>query len=294
QGIVASQLVKNRSTEVTPYEHAGRTFGSALRDRAMILETLDLMGHRQEAERELLSVAAGLDNDYWYSTQTTAYALLAIGKFGGSEQRKNSFEYTLNGESANVNADTYLYRIDVGMNSANAEKTLRIQNNGTNKLYVRVIREGQPPVGENPPARNNLELLTMNVRYTNQQGEEIDPATLLQGTDFIAEVTLKNTGSMGMYEHMALAQIFPSGWEIINTRLNNTESAVRSSPATYQDIRDDRVLTHFNIRQQETLTYRVLLNASYVGRYFLPSVSAEAMYDNRIQATTPGRWVTVN
>jgi len=291
QGIVANQLVKGRTTDVKPYENAGRTFGSALRDRAMILETLDLMGRRQDAERVLLSVAAGLDNDQWYSTQTTAYALLAIGKFGGSDQRKNSFDYTLNGESASVNADTYLYRIAVDMSRAN--NALRIENKGANKLYVRVIREGQLPVGENPPMRNNPELLTMNVRYTNQQGEVIDPAALAQGTDFVAEVTLKNTGSMGTYEHMALAQIFPSGWEIINTRLNDTQSAVRSSPATYQDIRDDRVLTHFNIRQQETLTYRVLLNASYIGRYFLPSVSVEAMYDNRIQATTPGRWVEV-
>src|SRR5690606_843761 len=185
----------------------------------------------------------------------------------------------------------YLYRIDVDMDNGN--HNLQIRNKGGNKLYVRVIREGQPPVGENPPARNNPELLTMNVRYTNHQGETIDPASLPQGTDFIAEVAIKNTENMGTYEHMALAQIFPSGWEIINTRLNNTESAVRSSPATYQDIRDDRVLTHFNIRQQETLTYRVLLNASYIGRYFLPSVSVEAMYDNRIQATTPGRWVEV-
>ncbi len=291
QGIVANQLVNGRSTDVKAYEHAGHTFGSALRDRSMILETLDLMGRRQEAERELLAVAAGLDNDRWYSTQTTAFALLAIGKFGGNAQGKTIFDYTLNGESKNITAGTYLHRIDIDMNSP--KNQLRIQNRGTNKLYVRVIRDGQLPVGENPPMRNNPELLTMNVGYTNSRGEAINPAALAQGTDFIAEVTLKNTGGMGTYEHMALAQIFPSGWEIINTRLSDTESALRSSPATYMDIRDDRVLTHFNIRQQETLTYRVLLNASYVGRYFLPAVSAEAMYDNRIQATTTGQWVEV-
>lgn len=292
QRIVANQLVKGRASDVKPYDDAGNTFGSALRDRAMILETLDLMGRRQEAEHLLLSVAAGLDGNQWYSTQTTAYALLAIGKFGGSDQRKNSFEYTLNGESANVNADTYLYRINIDMERAQ-DNTLVIRNKGNNKLHIRVIREGQLPVGENPPIRNNPELLTMSVRYTNQQGDSIDPVVIPQGTDFVAEVAIKNTGSIGTYEHMALTQIFPPGWEIINTRLNNIESAVRSSPATYQDIRDDRVLTHFNIRQQETLTYRIFLNASYIGRYFLPAVSAEAMYDNRIQATTPGRWVEV-
>lgn len=291
QGIVANQLVKNRSTESKPYEHAGYTFGSVLRDRAMILETLDLMGRRQEAEKVLLAVAAGLDNDSWYSTQTTAYALLAIGKFGGEGAGKNNFTYALNGKSSTISTNTYLYRIPIDFSNKNNQ--IRVQNSGNSKLYVRVVREGQLPAGENPPINNNPALLTMNVRYTDREGEEINPEALTQGTDFIAEVTLKNTGSMGTYEHMALAQIFPSGWEIINTRLNDNESALRSSPATYQDIRDDRVLTHFNIRQQETLTYRVLLNASYAGRYFLPAVSAEAMYDNRIQALTPGRWVEV-
>ncbi len=291
QGIVANQLVNGRTTEVKPYENAGYTFGSGLRDRAMILETLELMGRTGEAEKLLLSVASGLGNDSWYSTQTTAYALLAIAKFGGHAQNKSNFTYTLNGKSTQVTADTYLHRITVDM--ANADNQLAIQNKGNNKLYVRVVREGQLPAGENPPMNNNPELLTMNVRYTNNKGEEINPAALVQGTDFIAEVTLKNTGGMGVYEHMALAQIFPSGWEIINTRLHDNESAVRSSPATYKDIRDDRVLTHFNLRQDETLTYRVMLNASYVGRYYLPSVSAEAMYDNRVQAITAGRWVEV-
>lgn len=291
QAIVANQLVKDRSTEVKPYEHAGYTFGSALRDRAMILETLDLMGRRQEAEKLLRSVAAGLDNDSWYSTQTTAYALLAIGKFGGNAQGKNNFSYTLNGKSNNVTADTYLHRIAVDMD--NPANDIRVENKGSGKLYVRLVREGQLAAGESLPATGNPGLLTMGVRYTGQDGLEINPSRLAQGTDFIAEVTLKNTGGMGTYEHMALAQIFPSGWEIINTRLNDNESAVRSSPATYKDIRDDRVLTHFNIRQQETLTYRVQLNASYAGRYYLPAVSAEAMYDNRIQAMNTGQWVEV-
>src|SRR5690606_23960848 len=63
QGSVAKRLVKGRTTDVDAYEQAGRTFGSAMRDRAMILEPLDLMGRRDEAERMLLSVASGLAND---------------------------------------------------------------------------------------------------------------------------------------------------------------------------------------------------------------------------------------
>lgn len=291
QGIVANQMVKGRSTLSKPYDHAGSTFGSTLRDQAMILEALELMDKRQEAEKLLLTVAAGLNNNNWYSTQTTAYALMAVAKFSDHASGKNSFSYTLNNQTTTVSTGTYLHRISI--DPANSTNLLQIQNTGENKLYIRAIREGQLPPGQNPPQNNRPELLTMGIRYTHTNGAIIDPSVLNQGTDFIAEVTFKNTGNIGVYEHMALTQIFPSGWEIINTRLSDNESALRSSPSTYKDVRDDRVLTYFNIRQQETLTYRVLLNASYIGRYYLPSVSAEAMYDNRIQAITTGRWVDV-
>jgi len=39
--------------------------------------------------------------------------------------------------------------------------------------------------------------------------------------------------------------------------------------------------------------YRIQLNAAYAGKYFLPAVACEAMYDNRIQASSPGKWVEV-
>ncbi len=291
QRVVANQLVKGRSIDGKGYTTAGRTFGSALRDQAMILETLTLLERTEEANRLLHSVANSLDNQSWYSTQTTAYALLAIAKAAGDVTGNMTFSYTLNGNTQQVSSYYYLHQIELANPNGNNE--LIIQNGDSRKLFVRIVRDGQPAPGDNPPQQNRPDILTMGVRYTTLQGDEIDPAKLVQGTDFIAEVTLRNTGSMGMHEHVALTQIFPSGWEIINTRLNDQATGIRSSPATYQDIRDDRVLTYFNIRQNETLTYRVLLNASYTGRYFLPAVSAEAMYDNRVQAVTTGQWVQV-
>jgi uncharacterized protein YfaS (alpha-2-macroglobulin family) len=41
------------------------------------------------------------------------------------------------------------------------------------------------------------------------------------------------------------------------------------------------------------VSYKVLLNAAYQGRFYLPSVLAEAMYDNNIQAVEKGFWVEV-
>ncbi len=160
-------------------------------------------------------------------------------------------------------------------------------------IICEVDSEGQPAAGQNNFLTNDPDVMDLNVSYKLLNGKALDPAILKQGTDFYAEVTVKNPGRMGYYEQMALTQIFPSGWEIINTRVNDNESIIASSPYTYQDIRDDRVFTYFNLRENETVVYKVLLNASYIGRYYLSAVQCEAMYNNTISATESGKWVQV-
>jgi uncharacterized protein YfaS (alpha-2-macroglobulin family) len=68
----------------------------------------------------------------------------------------------------------------------------------------------------------------------------------------------------------------------------------RASPQIeYQDIRDDRVYTYFDLRTGETKVVELLLNASYLGKYYLPMISTEAMYDATINARIKGRWVEI-
>ena len=42
-----------------------------------------------------------------------------------------------------------------------------------------------------------------------------------------------------------------------------------------------------------TKTFTVLLNASYLGTYYLPGSQAEAMYDNDYLVRNKGEWITV-
>lgn len=290
---VANTLISGLSTEVKPYNQLGGTYGSDLRDKAMILEVLTLIGQRSKANELVKQIAAQLSQENWYSTQTTAYALLAIAKFCGSNTggSKMNFSYQLNGAKGAVNGNAYVTQIPVNFNSANG--TVSLQNNGGNVLYARLILQGQPEAGQEPVATHQPEILDMQVKYSTRNGKPLDPATLQQGTDFMATVTIRNPGKRGYYEQMALSQIFPSGWEIINTRLMESDSAFSQSPFTYMDIRDDRVYTYFNIEENKTRTYNVLLNAAYLGRYYLPAVSCEAMYDNTIHDFMPGKWVEI-
>lgn len=89
---------------------------------------------------------------------------------------------------------------------------------------------------------------------------------------------------------LALTQIFPSGWEIRNERFlgENTTDNVR-----YKDYRDDRVYSYYELPQGSTTVAKIRLNATYLGRFYLPTVYTEAMYDKSVNASQAGRWIEV-
>jgi hypothetical protein len=61
----------------------------------------------------------------------------------------------------------------------------------------------------------------------------------------------------------------------------------------YQDFRDDRIYSYYELNSGRKKTFRVILNASYTGKFYLPGVKTEAMYDNSIYANKVGMWVEV-
>jgi uncharacterized protein YfaS (alpha-2-macroglobulin family) len=98
---------------------------------------------------------------------------------------------------------------------------------------------------------------------------------------------------MFSYQNLALSQVFPSGWEIVNVRVQDVASGLKEDAYDYRDFRDDRVYTFFDLETGKKKTFRIRLNAAYAGTFYLPSVSCEAMYEDNIQAHTKGRWVQV-
>ncbi|WP_256005895.1 alpha-2-macroglobulin family protein [Pedobacter deserti] len=286
----AAALIKGLPLTAEPYKQPGGTYGSELRDQAMILETLTLLGRKQAAASALQSVAATLGQETWYSTQTTAYSLLAIAKFCGANSASASlnYTYTIDGKKGKTNLPEYFSSTPLTFKGG-----VSLVNTGNRVLFARLILSGQLAPGQHNFAALNPDVLDMKVAYKLLNGKTLDPSVLKQGTDFYAEVTVRNPGKRGDYEQLALTQIFPSGWEIVNTRINDNENILASSPYAYRDIRDDRVFTYFNLRENQSVVYKVLLNASYLGRYYLSAQHCEAMYDQTISATHAGKWVQV-
>jgi alpha-2-macroglobulin len=157
-------------------------------------------------------------------------------------------------------------------------------------LFARIITEGIPAQGQEEDAQNNLGL---SVRYTTVKGAPIDITSIEQGTQLVAEVSVTHKGTRSYYENLALAQVFPSGFEINNLRLTDDNAFLKSGSYNYQDIRDDRVYTYFGLSANETRTFKVLLTASYSGSFYLPAVSCEAMYDHSIYARQKGSLIEI-
>lgn len=289
----ALDLISGLSTSFPERTSWGYSYGSDTRDQAMVLETLTLLRKKAKAEELLRTLCAKLSQDYWYSTQTTAYSLIAIAKFCGKNPggAKILVNGSVDGKNVDINSASYLKQLPVLFSKGSSN--IAITNKGNNTLYVRLIIQGQPLAGDSIKINNNPAVLNMNVSYLTQNGTAIDISKITQGSDFVAKVTITNPGKRGYYSEMALSQIFPSGWEILNARMFDGEGAFKSSSSSYQDIRDDRVYTYFNIGPNQTHTYYIQLNASYLGRYFLPGTYCEAMYDNSITAGVNGRWVEV-
>ena len=71
------------------------------------------------------------------------------------------------------------------------------------------------------------------------------------------------------------------------------EGSHKTSAFRYRDYRDDRVNTYFDLPAGQSVTYFVLLNAAYIGRYYYPGVYCEQMYDKTISSGVSGQWVDV-
>lgn len=290
---VAEKIISKLPTNISPYREMYFTYGSDIRDKAMFLETYCLLKQYNKAMLLVKDISTDLCSNDWMSTQTTAYSLLAVSQFISTQGKTHEIycELSVNGQSTQkIKTPKTINQTDLGIKNTSGKNKLSLKNKGQSMIYARIILEGVPAKGEEKETQNNLRV---NVAFRNLDNSVLSPDAIPQGTDFYAEVTVSNPSTRGEYNQMALSQIFPSGWEIINRRVNDAPETVKSSLFTYQDIRDDRVYTFFSLPQNQSKIFRVLLNASYIGEYYLPAVSCEAMYDNTISASTKGKWIKV-
>jgi len=291
---VARTLLASLSIEVKPYNETGYSYGSELRDQSIILEALTIMEAEDKALDLVNLISKQLNSWRWYSTQSTAFALLGVGKYIAAHPKGEiNFEWNQGAQAAKQ----YTTAKPIATIELSEQKTIgnnvKLVNKSSGVLYTKLIVSGQKPPGTSDKASSKH--ITMDVKYKTLEGKVLDITQLKQGTDFLVEVDIKNLGTRGYdIEELVLNQIFPSGWEIQNQRMGGQGNLPKESNYEYRDIRDDRVNTFFDIKGKTSVKYLNILTATYAGRFYLPGTYVEAMYDNEIQAKSAGQWVEVS
>ena len=268
--------------------HYRYTFGSIIRDKAFVLETELALGNLDEAQQLATDISDALNDDAWMSTQTTAYAIRSMALYS-DQVKTDGMEYSFSIDSDHKGNITSTNGMEVySTDIAKGNYGLKVENKKDGPLFVSMVVNGKYPVGKDFPESRGF---TISTQYKDLDGRHISIDSLKQGTNFIAEVSVRNNENK-FISNVALSQLFPSGWEVINTRF--TDFGMPSNPPTdYTDIRDGKVDYFFSMGGNSLKTFRVMINASYLGEYYLPGVQCEAMYDNDFFVRGRGKWVKI-
>ncbi|NND63369.1 MAG: hypothetical protein HKN48_09265, partial [Flavobacteriaceae bacterium] len=283
---VAEEIAKTANINFKPNNYDYRTYGSPFRNKAMALETMVVMGDAKQRDLAI-SLAKELSSQRWYSTQETAYGLLAMAKMVIKNGGKSlSLSYSQDDKSNSLQSDRAIAQRDLKIKMGSNQVT--VVNSKDNNVYVTLIKKGKLPLGKELAERKNISIQS---EYLDGEGNTLDIKSLRQGFEIFAKVVVTNTSS-DYIDNVALTKIFPGGWEIVNTSFTELGGGAKGS-ARYTDIRDDRVNFYFDLRGGKSKTFTVKLNASYLGTYYLPGTQVEAMYDNNYYARNSGMWVEI-
>jgi uncharacterized protein YfaS (alpha-2-macroglobulin family) len=291
----AKHINADSPTEISDYREMSGTFGSPIRDRSLIALLSYKMGDMATAARLMRSIAKDFHPQSWYSTHETAMALLAVTTiYGSSSNVGGAVPYRLDIEGMGGEKKLlkrYQEVIDI---SSSWNRNITIENQSDNPLFVTLFTEGIPLENRITTQAQGLEL-TRN--FYDDDGSPLSISDIRQGNPFWIRYRVRSATSESL-KSLALSSMLPSGWEIINLRLEGIQrplwiEQLGVSDGDYMDIRDDRVNWFFNLSSSTEMNFVVKVNPSFRGTYRLPPVTVEAMYSPDYYAHIEGGTVAV-
>jgi uncharacterized repeat protein (TIGR01451 family) len=156
-----------------------------------------------------------------------------------------------------------------------------VSNKGNGTLHLVTTLEGDVLQGNVEEMKNGLAVSV----YYQMQGKSVGLDEVTQGDVIKAVVTVANISGKDL-KNVSLTHVLPSGFETLSSK--------NDSRINYQDIRDDRVLSYIDELDKNTsATVTLELSATYSGKFYVPAITAEAMYDNKMFGSTKSGYCTV-
>ncbi len=285
-------------------EHAGN-IGSPIRDRALLILTLATVKPNDARLPNLVQqlADAGLHHQ-WCSTQETAFAVLAIGRYLQNAPKPADFATAqlFQGDQLLASAQTG-QSIDWNRPKAipaattnptnqpdSATYIAKITGSANSAAYVSWLQTGVPLT---PPA-DAFHGITIHRQYLTRDGQPL-PSNIVATGDLIrVQITVEAPANQ---PNLVIEDLLPAGLEAENASLKTSTAADGSPDAASQtndagdpaklpmfeigrtDIRDDRVVFMGSMPNTGKARIEYYARAVTPGIYVMPPVRAEAMYD---------------
>jgi len=264
--------------------------GSPIRDRALLINTLLLVQPDHPALPDLVQQLAdtGL-HQQWASTQDTAFAVLAIGRYlrdMKQHQPYDSAELRLGQTLLSQATAGHAIRWDAPTTSPTIEPpeskfTVTVGGQKDAVAHVSWLQTGVP-LTPPPDAQHGMKI---HRRYLTLDGKDLNGA-VRSGQLVRVEIVLD---APPQQPNLVIEDLLPAGLEVENPRLETTAHDQGDSSADPKqivsfednrvDVRDDRVIIAGQMPDASEARCTYLARAVTPGKYVIPPVRAEAMYD---------------
>jgi alpha-2-macroglobulin len=256
-----------------PYRQTAGTFASNTRDLAILLDALIEVDPQADVVPIVIDKLSSLRrHGRWSSTQDNAIALMALGKSIARSARTQNGDVIItlpNGDEVS-NKAVELSTIDL----LAGEVSIRTTKEAEANFYWQADGVSNAPV-----VSDDDHGLKIRRQYLNTKQQAVDLNSLHQGDLIIVKLTMAST--QGTLHNIAVTDLLPMGLEIENARLSTSSDIPwlkSSAQPDYTDIRDDRLNLYLTLAPQEVVYYYTT-RAVTVGNFAIPSIRAEAMYD---------------
>lgn len=145
--------------------------------------------------------------------------------------------------------------------------------------YYTLLQQGYPTSPN--PASNGIEIIR---EYYNADGDKITSANL--GDIITVKIFARTRGGVDIADNVVITDLLPGGF------IPTPESATGNME--FIEMREDRVLIYTDLtRSEQTFTYNVQIGAG--GKFIVPAITAQSMYNPSINATDkPGIFTVLN
>ncbi len=290
----ANQLLNTALVEKENSAFSYYTYGGSGRNLALIVDVISTFENKKELlEKYYFYMVEKLNNSYYANTQTKAHAFLACSRYlnknKASFQNEIHFEVDIDG-TKEVYRKSYWEPLRIILDKEFFDKDIEVNNLGKSDIVVDHIKRFVP---RERIKRNESQEISMNVSLANTNLNTLgSPLKLNAAEEQMYRVTVTNTGPIEQ-KNLALNLKMPSGFELINPRVNKTVKFPDQASYEHQDYRDDRVYTFFSVGPNDSKTFYFKATAAFEGKFVQPAIVCEHMYNGDVKAIVKSNTVII-